>query len=78
MVAISIPNPTINDCNLFQKGQNLIAIIENTFSRDSFRNHIYVTLGRFSSLHSYLVSIGKDCNHICSDSELRIQSYLIP
>ena len=42
MNAMSISNRTIYDCNLFQKGPNMIAIIANLFSRDSFRNHGHV------------------------------------
>ena len=60
---------------LIKKGPNMIEMIENLFTRDLFKNHSHVTLGQFSTLQSYLVTIGKDCNHIWSDSELRLQSY---
>ena len=59
----------------------MIAKIENLFSRDLSRNHSYVTIGQFSTLQSYLVPIGKDCNHIMqswSVLEFRLQSYLVP
>ena len=78
MNAISIPNRTIYDCNLFQNGPNMIAMIEILFFSDSSRNHSHVTLGQFSTLQSYLVPIGKDCNHMWSDPEVTLQSYLFP
>ena len=78
MIAMSIPNRTIYDCNLSQLGPNMIAMIDNLLSRDSSKNHSHVTLGRISILQSYLVPIGKDCNHIWSDSVLTLQSYLVP
>ena len=78
MIAMSIPNRTIYDCNLSQLGPNMIAMIDNLLSRDSSKNHSHVTLGRISILQSYLVPIGKDCYHIWSDSKLRLQSYLVP
>ena len=81
MIAISVLKRTIYDCNPIQKGPNMIAKIENLFSRDLSRNHSYVTLGQFSTLQSYLVPIGKDCNHIMqswSVLEFRLQSYLVP
>ena len=78
MIAISIPNRTIYDCNPFQKGPNMIAMIENLFPHDSSNNHSHVTLTRFPRLQSYLVLFERDCNHIWSDSELRLQSYLVP
>ena len=59
-IANSVPNPTIYDCNLFQKGPNMIAVIENLFSRDSSRNHSHVTVGKFLILQSYLVLFEKD------------------
>ena len=43
MIAICFPNRTIYDCNLFQKGPNMTAIVEKYFSRDSSRNHTHVT-----------------------------------
>ena len=55
MNAISIPNWTIYDCNIFQKEPNMIAMIQNLFSRDSSRNHVHVTLAKFPILQSYLV-----------------------
>ena len=77
MIAISIPKRTIYDCDPFQKGANMIAIIEILFSRDSSGNHNHVTRGRISTLQSYLVLFEKDCNHIWSVLELRLQSYLL-
>ena len=65
MIAMSIPNRTIYDCSLFQKGLNMIAIIEIWLSQDSFRNHSPV--GQISTLQSYLVPIGKDCNHMWTE-----------
>ena len=43
--------------NLFQWGPIMLAIIENLFSRDSFRNHSHVISGPFSTLQAYLVPI---------------------
>ena len=63
MLAISNLKRTIYACNLFEKGPNMLAIIENLFSRDSSRNHGHVTLGRFSALQAYLVPIERDCKH---------------
>ena len=77
MFAISVLKRTIYDCNAFQKGPNMIAIIEILFSRDSSRNHSHVIRGRISTLQSYLVLFEKDCNHIWSVSELRLQTYLV-
>ena len=77
MLTISIPNRTIYDCNPFQKEPNMIAIIEILFSRDWSRNHSHVTRGRIPILQSYLVFFEKDCNHVWSDSELRLQLYLV-
>ena len=54
----------------------MFAIIENLFSRDSFRNH--VTLGRFSTLKAYLVRIKIDCKHIQSFLDFGLQAYLVP
>ena len=76
MIAISVLKRTIYDCNPIQKGSNMIAIIDNSFPRDSSRNQSHV--GQFSTLQSYLVPIGKDCNHIWSVLEFRLQSYLVP
>ena len=73
MIAMSTPKRTIYECNLFQKGPNMIAIIETLFSRHLSRNHSDVTQGKFSTLQSYLVLFERDCNHIWSDSDLRLQ-----
>ena len=40
--------------------------------------HKHVTRGRISTLQSYLVLFEKDCNHIWSLLELRLQSYQVP
>ena len=64
MVAISNLNRTIYACNLFQKGPNMLAIIKILLSRDSSKNHSYVTLGQFLTLQAYLVPIEIDCEHI--------------
>ena len=53
----------------------MFAIIENLFSRDSFRNH--VTLGRFSTLQVYLVPIKIDCKHIQLVLDFGLQAYLV-
>ena len=45
---------------------------------DLFKNHTHVTLGRIPILQSYSVPIGKDCNHMWSDSKSTLQSYLVP
>ena len=42
---------------------------------DLFKNHTHVTLGRIPILQSYSVPIGKDCNHMWSDSELGLHLY---
>ena len=55
MVAISNLNRTIYACNLFQKVPNMLAIIKILFSRDSSKNHSYVTLGQFLTFQAYLV-----------------------
>ena len=79
MIAVSISNRSIYNCNLYQLRPNMIAMIEKFFSRDSSRNHSHViAIILQSPLQSYLVPIGKDCNHICSDWELTLQSYLVP
>ena len=78
MIAIPNPNRTIYDCNFFQKGPNMIAMIENLFSRNSCRNHSHVTLGRISTLQSYLDLIETDCNHIWSALDLSLRSYSVP
>ena len=67
MLAISHPKRNIYACNLFHKGPNKLAIIENLFSRDSSRNHSHVILGRFSTLQAYIVRFGFEiatCKHI--------------
>ena len=77
MLAISNPKRTVYACNLFQKGSNMRAIIKILFSRDSFRNHSHVNLGRFPTLQTYLVTIERDCKHIWSVSNLILQAYLV-
>ena len=64
--------------NFFQQGQNMLAIIKVLFSRDASRNQSHVTLGRFPTLQAYLVPIERDCKHIWSVSDLRLQAYLVP
>ena len=67
MIGISVLKRTIRvyDCNPFQKGPNMIAIIEILFSCDLSRNHSHMshdmTQGRISTLQSYLVLFEKDC-----------------
>ena len=78
MIAIFILKRTIYDCNPFQKGPNMTAIIEILFSRDSSRNYSHVIQGRISTLQSILVLFQKDCNFIQSESAFRLQSYLVP
>ena len=51
--------------------------LQNSFSRDSSGNHSHVTEWRISTLQSYLIVFERDCNHIWSDSENRLQSYLV-
>ena len=57
------------------KGPNMLAIIENLFSRDSCRHHYHVTLGPLSTLQAYLVPLEEiaaihgpfriwDCKHL--------------
>ena len=74
MIAILVQKRNIYDCNLFQLGPNMIAMVE-FFSRDSSRNHSHVTVGRISTLQAYLVPIergfkiarifGPHCDHDC-------------
>ena len=54
---------------------NMLAIID---PRDSSRNHSHVTPGRFPTLQAYLVTIEKDCKHIWSVSDFRLQAYFVP
>ena len=63
MHAISSLNRTIYAWNLFQKGSNMLASIENLFSRNSSKNYSHVILGSFSTLQSCLVLFEKDCKH---------------
>ena len=77
MPTISNPQRTIYACNLFQYGPNMLVNIEKLFLRDSSRNHSHVILGRFSALQSYLVTIDRDCKHIWSVADLRLQAYLV-
>ena len=42
-----------------------------------FRNNSHVILGRFPTLQAYLVIIKKDCKHVLSVSDLRLQPYLV-
>ena len=63
MIGISVLKRTIRvyDCNPFQKGPNMIAIIEILFSCDLSRNLSHMSQGRISTLQSYLVLFEKDC-----------------
>ena len=56
----------------------MLADIETLFSRDSTRNQSHVPLGRFPLLQAYLVPIERDCNHIWSLFDVRLQAYLVP
>ena len=55
----------------------MTANIEILFLRDSTKNHSHMTLARFLRFQSYLVPIGRECNHIWSVSEFTLQSYLV-
>ena len=77
MIAMMVTIRTKYDCNLLHKGPNMTTVIEILFSRDLFRNHSHVTLGRISTLRSYLVLFERDCNHIWSVSLPSLQSYLV-
>ena len=63
MIAITVLNQAIYDCDALQKGPNKLAIIENLFLRDLSRNHSHVILGRISTLQSYLVLFEPRTNH---------------
>ena len=78
MLASSNPKGTIFACNLFYLGPDMLAIIENLFWRDPFRNHSHVTLGRVSTLQAYLVPNERACKQIWSLSDLSLQAYLVP
>ena len=70
MVAIIFVSETKYDCNdyhdediikmqsLLRIGPYMIAIIQNFFSRDSFKNDSHLTLGRIATLQSYMVRFG--------------------
>ena len=76
MTAMLVIIGTKYNCNLFQNGPNMIAMIENLYSRDTSRNHSHETNGRISTLQSYYVLFKNDCNHILwSPFLLRLQSY---
>ena len=77
MNEISVPNRTIYDCNLFEKGPNMITpskIILESRDYDFLTNLVRIN---FRLLQSYLALFEKDCNDIWSDWELTFQSYLI-
>ena len=63
---------------IFSNKDKMLAIIKILFSRYTSRNHSHVTLGRFPILQAYLVTFEKDCKHIWSVSDLRLQPYLAP
>ena len=75
MNAISAPNRTIYDCNPNQLGPNMIAMSKSVLGSrdyDFWTNPVKVN---FRLLQSYLVLFERDCNHIWSDSELKLHSY---
>ena len=77
MNAISIPNRAIYDCNINQLGPNMIAmtkIVLESREYDFWTNLLKI---KFRFLQSYLVLFGKDCNHIWSDWDLTLQSYIV-
>ena len=78
-VCISVSKGNKNACNLFQRGTNMLAIIENLISRDSFRNNSHVTIGTFSTLQAYFVPFERASKHILSvlDMNLIITSPLL-
>ena len=63
MIAIIVTIGNKYDCNRFQKGRHMIAIIKNLFTRDLSKNHSHKTLRWFSTLQSFFVPIETDCNH---------------
>ena len=77
MIAMSISNRIIYDCNLYQKGPNTIAMskfVPESRDYDFWTKHMNTN---FRSLQSYLVPFERDCNHIWSDTKLSLQSYLV-
>ena len=93
MIAIMIKMRTLYDCNLnsesdhiwlqslpgkvYQLGPNMNAmskIVLGSRDYDFWTNLVKIN---FRLLQSYLVFF-EDCNHIWSDSELTLQSYLVP
>ena len=57
MIAMSVTNRTIYDCNLFQKGPYMIAmskIVRESRDYDFWTNHVKTN---FQSFQSYLVSL---------------------
>ena len=77
MIAICFLNRTIYDSNLFQKGPNMTAVVENFISQDLSINQ-GTWLWWFSTLQSYLKKIAikhgpirnSHCNHNCPSKKL--------
>ena len=70
----------IYDCNLFQRGPNMIAISKIVPGSRTY--HFWPILAKTNCwcLQSYLVPFERDCNYIWSDSQFTLQSYhyLVP
>ena len=77
MPAISNPKRAIYACNLFQLGPNMLANIENLFSRDLSRIIVTCLQDDFRYC-KHIWSPWKKCKHIWSVLDLRLQPYLVP
>ena len=64
IIAISNQNRTKYDCNLFQKGPNMIAMSKIILGLDDFDFCMNLVKIDFRLLQSNLVLFEKDCNHI--------------
>ena len=79
MNAISVPNRTIYDCNLFQKGRNMIVMSKSILESrgyDFWTNLAEIV--RFGTEIAFIFDplCYEDCNHIYFSSLLSLQSYL--
>ena len=78
MIAITYPERTIYDCNPFQSGPNMIAILEIMLESRDYYFRTNLAKIKFQCLQSYLVPIWKDCNRIWPTFDFSLQSYLVP
>ena len=70
MLAISIKKGTIYAYNL-KSETDLPAIVFNS-------DQICLQSSKFLSLQAYIVTIERDCKHVLSVSDLRMQANLVP